>query len=129
MNSSMSKALPLPRMSCAEKGFRVRVVQGGLEYLRGDGVFGTQVDVPLRRAGGQARDGHPFNQAVGIALHENPIREGAGVALVGVADDVLLLAGRIEHGAPLDVGGETSTAAAAQSRGLDLVDHRRGIAG
>ena len=41
-----------------------------------------------------------------IALHQQSIREGARVAFVGVADDVLALTRRPQRSLPLDAGGE-----------------------
>ena len=41
---------------------------------------------------GDAGDGHALDQNEGIALHDHAIRKGAAVALVGIADDVFLLA-------------------------------------
>ena len=97
----------------AEQPGVVGVVEGSLEDPGGDRILGAEVDVAFRRAGGEAGNGHAFDQAVWIAFHEYPVRECAGVALVGVADDVLLLAGRIEHGSPLDVGWKPGAAPAA----------------
>ena len=44
----------------------------------------------------------------GIALHHHAVGEGAGVALVGIADDVFLVRRRVEHGLPLDAGGKAA---------------------
>ena len=55
-------------------------------------VFGAQVDVALRGADREAGDGHAFDEHEGIAFHQHAVGEGAGVAFVGVADDVFLSA-------------------------------------
>ena len=55
-----------------------------------------------------------------VALHDHAVREGAAVALVGVADDVFLLGGGLRDGAPLDAGRKAGAAAAAQARLRDL---------
>jgi hypothetical protein len=48
---------------------------------------------------------------------------GARLALVGVADQVLLARELARHEAPLQAGREARAAAAAQAGGLDLGDH------
>ena len=60
-----------------------------------------------------------------IALDHGAVHERARVALVGVADQVFLLAGRGAGELPLLAGGEAAAAAAAQSA-LGLVHHRPG---
>ena len=55
------------------------------------GIFGADIDVALGRADGDAGDRHALDQHEGIAFHDHAVGEGAGIALVGVADDVFLL--------------------------------------
>jgi hypothetical protein len=98
---------------------------------RGDRVriFRTDVDVALGGADGDARDRHALDEAIGIAFHKHAVGEGAAVALVGIAADVLLVGLGVVDGLPLDAGGEAGAAAATQARGGDLahdVDWRHG---
>ena len=58
-----------------------------------------------------------------IAFQHGAIHEGAGVAFVGVADDVFFLLAGLGHRAPLQAGGVAGAAAAAQSAAHHLVDH------
>jgi hypothetical protein len=44
----------------------------------------------LRGADGQTGDRHALDQHEGIVFHHHAIGEGAGIAFVGIADDVLL---------------------------------------
>src|SRR3546814_5305390 len=67
-------------------------------------------------------DRHALDQAEGIALHQHPVREGAAVALVGVADDIFIGARSIEHRLPFDSGRKARTAAPTQAAGFDGVD-------
>ena len=85
-------------------------------------VLGANVDVALGRLGCETSDGHALDQDERIALHDHAVGERARVALVGVADDVLLLARRVEHGAPLDARWKTCAAAAAEARVGDGCD-------
>ena len=95
------------------------LLDGDLKALDGDGVLGTDVNVTLVRTDAVARDGHGFQHAVGIALQHASIHESAGVALVGVAADILFALGT--HGKlPLEAGGEACAAAASEAGGQNL---------
>src|SRR5690606_7704051 len=54
-------------------------------------------------------------QRIGIAFHDHAIGEGAGIAFVRIADDVLLRAGRAGDRLPLDARREARAAPAAQA--------------
>ncbi|MNY07937.1 hypothetical protein D3C86_1407640 [compost metagenome] len=99
---------------------------GRLESGLGVGVFRAQVDVAFGRADGQGGDGHTLDQHEGVVLHHHAVGEGARVALVGVADDVLLRRRAAGHGAPLDPGGKGRAAAPAQAGVEHLGDDRLG---
>ena len=60
---------------------------------------------------------------MGIALDDRTVHEGAGIALVGVADDIALV--RLVGGAeaPLQAGRKTAAAAAAQTGIFNGDDH------
>jgi hypothetical protein len=100
-----------------------------LQGVEGVGIFGAQVDVALGRAHRQAGDGHAFDQAEGVALHQHAVGEGARIAFVGVAHHVLFGAGSVQHGVPLDAGGEGRAAAAAQAGVGDFLDDGGAIQG
>jgi hypothetical protein len=68
-----------------------RLGNRGLETLDGQRVLGANVDVGLAGANGVGRDDHAFQQAVGIALGHRTVHERAGIALVGIADEVLVI--------------------------------------
>ena len=106
-----------------EPAIDVRDVDGGAQDGDGIGVLGAHVDEALRRSRGEAGDSHAFEQCEGVALHEHAVGEGAAVALIGVAADVLLVALGFEHRAPLDASGEAGSPAATQTRGEDVGDN------
>mmetsp|Transcript_571 Transcript_571/g.897 ORF Transcript_571/g.897 Transcript_571/m.897 type:complete len:269 (-) Transcript_571:900-1706(-) len=96
-------------------------------------ILGTQVDVTLRGPNPEARDHHALDQAEGIAFHDHPVREGAAVALVGIADDVLLRRLGKPHRVPLDAGREACAAPSPQTgvgdMGCDILGaHRQRVA-
>ena len=90
--------------------------------MDGDGVLRTDVDVTLGRVDGIASDAHGFQDGVGIAFQHGTIHERAGVALVGVADHVLMGRGIPAGELPLEAGGEAGAAAAAQAGLGDFLD-------
>ena len=110
-------------MLCAEQAELARLADGHVQALDRQRVLRAAVDVALARADRVARDRHAFEQAVGVALDDAAVHEGAGVALVRVADHVLGLPGRAAGELPLQAGRETGPAAAAQAGGLHLGQH------
>ena len=95
---------------------------GGLQPLDGDGVLGPDVDVALVGPHGVARDGHGLQNGMGVALQHRAVHERAGIALVGVAADVLHPVGahRVGGELPLFARGEARAAPAPQAGGQHL---------
>ena len=89
------------------------------------GVFDAKVDVAFGRPNGNCGDRHSLDENERIAFHEHAVRERAGIALVRVAGDVLLIGGLIEHSLPFDAGWKGRAAASAQP-GIDHFLHDRG---
>ena len=98
------------------------LVDGEFQALHRQGVFVAHVDVALAGADGIGPDDHALDDGVGVALHDRPVHEGPGVALVAVADDELYHALGFPAQAPLAAGGETAAAPAPEPRALHLVD-------
>ncbi|MNQ63858.1 hypothetical protein D3C85_782550 [compost metagenome] len=113
----------------AQPAHAARSRDGGFQGGDGVRVFGAHVDVAVGRAHRQARDGHAFDQDVGVAFHQQAVGEGAGVAFVGVADDVFGVARRARHRLPFDAGGKRRAAAAAQAGFHHFVDDLAGLHG
>ena len=99
------------------------LADGHLEPLDGDGVLGPDVDVALLRPDGVAGDGHGLQHHVGVALQHRAVHKGAGVALVGVAADVLDPLGLGRGKGPLLTGGEAAAAPAPQTGIQDALHH------
>ncbi len=68
-----------------------------------------------------ARNRHAFQHARREAVEQHAVLEGAGLALVGVADDVFHLARSVARAGELGGGREAGAASAAQIGALDLV--------
>ncbi len=79
-------------------------------------ILGADVDEPVRGADGVGGDDHALDHLVRNALQQGAVHERAGVALVGVADHVLLVARRLAAEAPLHAGREARAAAARAGR-------------
>ena len=80
--------------AAAQQAQLLGLLDGGLQPADGQRIFGAHVDEALVRAHRVGRDGHAFQHAVRIAFQHAAVHERAGVALVGVADDVFLRARR-----------------------------------
>ncbi len=78
-------------------------------------VLGPAVDIAFAATDGIGRNGHPFKDAVWVALEHTAVHESAGVALVSVADQVLQVSWRLPAELPLHAGGETPATAPAQA--------------
>ena len=113
----------------SQKPVFLRLLDGDLQPLYRNGVFGSHVDITLAGADGIACDGHGLDDRVGVALQDAAVHKGAGVALVGVAAGELLPVGAdgVVGELPFLACGESGAAAAAQTGGLDQVDHLLGL--
>ena len=78
--------------------------------------------MPCGGAHDVAADDHAFEQRVRIALDLVAVHVSAGVALVGIADDVFLAGLGLRQKLPFVAGEITGAAASAQLRRLDLLD-------
>jgi len=111
----------------AEHGATACRTDGVVHHVDGVRIFRTDIDVSLGRAGRDAGNRHPFDQDEGIAFHDHAVGESAGVAFVGIADNVFLLGPGIGDRLPLDAGRETGAAASAQAGLRDLRDDGGGL--
>ena len=91
-------------------------------------VFVADVQDTLARPGHEASDDHALDHQVRQVPQDEAVFDGAGLALVRVADDVFFRRGRFSHRFPFDAGGKSRTAQSGQSRRLELCDHAVEIA-
>ena len=77
--------------AAAQQAELLGLLDGGLQPADGQRIFGADIDEALVGADRIGGDGHAFEHAVRIALEHAAVHERAGVAFVGVADDVFLL--------------------------------------
>ena len=99
---------------------------GVADGLLGRRVLAADVEVAGARPDGDPGDGHGLDQRERVSLHEHAVLEGAGLGLVGVAQEVLLGLRGPGDGGPLRAGGERGAAAAGERGEGDLVDDPAG---
>ena len=75
-----------------QKAVFTGLLNGDLQTVDGDGVLGTDIDIALVRADGIAGNGHGLQHHMGVALQHGAVHKRAGVALIGVAADILHIA-------------------------------------
>ena len=93
-----------------------------LKAVNGERILGADVDEALRSADRVAGDRHRLEDRVGVALKSGAVHVRARVALVGVADHVLLALGLLLGELPLHAGREARAAAAAKAGLEHFVD-------
>ena len=133
--SSPHTNAPAPRRTCSVKPKDVSMMllaevagtlgqpDGRLQALDRERVLRPAVDIALVGVDREGRDGHALDDPEGVALEDAAIHERAGVALVGVADDVLLVTVGLGHRGPLETGRVAGAATAAQP-GLRMISSR-----
>ena len=96
-----------------------RLLKRFFKALVGDENFTVDVVVGEIHTHRIRRDRHAFDDDVRVVHEDVAVLEGAGLALVGVAAQVLGAGELTRHEAPLQARGEARAAAPAQARGLD----------
>src|SRR6185312_4992741 len=78
-------------------------------------ILVADINDSLFRAGDQPGDDHALDHQVRKVGHDEAVFDGAGFALVRIADDEFFIAIGVADRLPLHAGGESRTAHAAQS--------------
>ena len=111
----------------AHEAVSAGVFEGEAHPLDGERVFGTDVDETVLGTGGLGGDKHPLDDEMRVSFEEEAVHEGARVALIGVAEEVLGRASSRAEEVPLAAGGEEGAAAPAEARVVHLLDDLRGL--
>ena len=101
-----------------------RLVDGAGQAMHRQRVFRAHVDDALRGPHHVRPDSHALQHAVRIAFKHAAIHERSGVAFVGVADDVLLIAHSLAQELPFQARQKAGAAASAQLGRFDLLVHQ-----
>src|SRR5204863_9486808 len=101
---------------------RARFLERLLEALVLVPDLAVDVVVADRGAAGVPADDHPLDEDVRVVADDVAVLERARLALVGIADDVLLAGERLRHEAPLEARREACASAPTQRRLLHLCD-------
>ena len=102
----------IARRRCVGNGF--------FETLDRERVLRAHVDNRFGRADGVCADQHAFDQRVRVALDDGSVHERAGVALVGVADQIFGRTGALAGGVPFEPGREACAAASRETGYFDF---------
>ena len=100
----------------AEQARLARLAQRLLAALVDVPDLAVDVVVAARAAHRVAADDHALDQRVRVVAQDVAVLERPGLALVGIADDVLVAGEVARHEAPLEAGREARAAAPAQRR-------------
>jgi hypothetical protein len=106
----------------AEEAMGSRLLDGMGGIFHGEGILLPHVDVPPAGTDGVRPDDHSLDDAVRVALEEAPVHVGAGVPLVGVADDVFFISLGFSRESPLVARREPRPAPSPQRRVHDFLD-------
>ena len=98
------------------------LLDGDVQTLDGDGVLSADIDVAFAGTDGIAGNGHGFDDGMGIAFEDGTVHESTRVAFVSIAGHILLVADRVVGELPLQAGGESAAAAAAQTGLEDFIN-------
>jgi hypothetical protein len=117
----------LPEGRLAKVALGACLFDGALEARLGEVQLVAHVDVRDVRADAVAGDDAALDARVRVLLHQRAVLVRAGLALVGVDDEIMGLRGGLGRGglgheAPLDAHRKPRAAAAADVRLLGLVD-------
>ena len=77
--------------------------------------------------GRESGDQHPFDDDVRVAFHEDTVDPGAGVAFIGVADEVARAGGGVAQEVPLAACREATSGPSAEAAIEHLFDDRLGV--
>src|ERR1700722_7274237 len=94
---------------------RVSFGQRRIDDIQDVAIFAANVDVAFRCVYRAPGDHYAFDQLVRVELHERTVFAGAGLAFVGVAENIFrFAAGFLGDETPFHSGGEAGAAAARQ---------------
>ena len=103
----------------------IGLIDRGLEPFALTDELAAHIDVAGAAIHCAAGDQAAFDEQMRIVPHDLAILAGAGLGLVRIDDQIVRpVSDRLGHERPLQSGWEAGAAAAAQARGLHLVDDR-----
>ena len=107
----------------ADETSLIGLVHRGLQTFALTDELAADIDVAVVRIHGERGDQAALDQEMRVVPHDLAILAGAGFGLVGVDHEIMRPAVRLlGHERPFEPGREAGAAAAAQPRGLHLVD-------
>src|SRR5439155_20788151 len=114
------EAEPLPQDIVAEEAAGPGLLDGALQALDRQRVLAADIDEAALAGGGAGGDGHRLEERERVLFHQDAVFEGAGLRLVGVADEIVRAHRLARHRLPFPSGREGGAAATDQLRVEDL---------
>src|SRR5512133_3267369 len=90
-------------------------------------VLSADVDDPARRPRDKSTNDHAFDHGMRVALDLIAVHVRTGIALVRIADDILLVAGGVTQDLPLQPRRKPRPTAPTQLGKFDLFDNALGV--
>src|SRR5256884_4588051 len=87
-------------------------------------IFVADIEDAALSAGNQAGDDHAFDEKMRQIGHDEAVLDGAGLAFIGVADNVFHGIGLLANEIPFHAGGKSRAAHAFQFGGFELGEDR-----
>ena len=87
-------------------------------------ILGATVNIAFAGAHGVTADDHSFQDPVGIAFQHAAVHKRAGIAFIGVTNDIFLIGLVFAGKFPFQTGRETAATPSTQSGSFDFVDNR-----
>src|SRR3546814_9579449 len=110
------------RSVLAEVSGGIGLLHGALETAYDVDHLAADIDERVVGPGRVGGDDHSLDQRVGAGHHQRDVLAGARLRLIGVDHEIFRLGVVLGDEGPLHPGREASTAAAAQTGVLDLLD-------
>src|SRR5690554_4687162 len=120
MNDDIDGMIDAERLR-ADIAFCARLFDGGVDAELPEAELAPDIDKGFMRADRIAADDDPFDETVGIELHDRAIFKCPRLTLIAVDDEVDLLAGLWVQETPFDACGEASAASSADVALFHLV--------
>ena len=100
----------------AEQAVFAGLSNGNLESFDGQRIFGTDVHQTFIGANAITANGHGFEHRMRVAFQNRTVHESAGVAFVGIANHVFLIADRFVGNFPFQASWKATAAATTKTR-------------
>jgi len=97
-----------------QKSVGLCLLDGRVQALQGELVLTADIDIAFISANSITGNEHGFDDAVRVTFQDYAVLEGAGLAFIRVADDILFCSSSFANKTPFQAGRKTCAAASLQ---------------